>query len=188
MSIWKNILTSAGLGSLLYFGVLWLLSGSDAQFSALPDWAFRIILALVIFFALFRQRLLDRGRMGFLRGLQTAGLTGLLLALGMGLGVYLLQSQLDPGYGKRAEAKYAENRKAQMLAKRLETARRENRTELNEEDRRLVEQGLAKHLEQTAYFFTPAGGMYATWIYASFWVVGISLTGAFLFQTKGKPA
>ena len=187
----KNAGLAGLLGTLFYLLLLSILRGTEAEFSSAPDWGFRALLIFPVLWVLWRQRINFRrlGQpWGFVSGLKLAALSGLFLVLGLASAVYVHRAYLSPEYQLKAQEVYLQNRRNQMQVNRLQKIRtEENRSSLNENDLALIESGLAKHSEQTAYFFTPIGGFYATLLYAALWSLGISLTLAYLLQDSAGP-
>lgn len=185
----KNIKTyllyGATGGACYLFGRLFLFK-MDAEYTSLPDWLFRIVMVVFVTLVITHQKRKNNGLINVKEGIIAGSFTTLFLAISLSAATWVHCQWVNPNYIEGYKTAYRDLHYPRMIGKYVKDHAKENATqaerdELAVEAKPIVEQGLAKNMEDNvAFLFTTMGQVIVTLLYAFFWGFAITFTVAML--------
>lgn len=195
----KNVLSwgqiakqAAYLGSLTglgYFVGITLMHWAGMGLGDWINWVYRIAVITAIVWTIMALRLRNPAGLSFLKAYSGGLMVSAVLGLWMMASAFIFYGQIAPDYLQEYETFYVRNREAQMYKTQLkninaELAEDQAPKELTAQDSLIVQNGLEKHMEGTAYFFSVSGQAVINLIYSLVWGLLVSLPVAYMSMSK----
>ncbi|WCL81934.1 DUF4199 domain-containing protein [Saprospira sp. CCB-QB6] len=195
----KNVLSwgqiakqAAYLGSLTglgYFVGITLMHWAGMGLGDWINWVYRIAVITAIVWTIMALRLRNPAGLSFLKAYSGGLMVSAVLGLWMMASAFIFYGQIAPDYLQEYETFYVRNREAQMYKTQLkninaELAEDQAAKELTAQDSLIVQNGLEKHMEGTAYFFSVSGQAVINLIYSLVWGLLVSLPVAYMSMSK----
>ncbi|EJF54324.1 hypothetical protein SapgrDRAFT_2668 [Saprospira grandis DSM 2844] len=190
---WGQIAKQAAyLGSLTglgYFVGITLMYWAGMGLGDWINWVYRIAVITAIIWTIMALRLRYPSGLSFLKAYSAGLMASSVLGLWMLISAFLFYGQIAPNYLQEYEAFYQRNREVQMYQtqyKNINAELEEEQTSraLTTQDSLIVQKGLEKHMEGTAYFFTVSGQAVINLIYSLVWGLLVSLPIAYMSMSK----
>jgi len=195
----KNVLSwgqiakqAAYLGSLTglgYFVGIIVMHWAGMGLGDWINWVYRIAVITAIIWTVMALRLRNPAKLSFLKAYSGGLMVSAVLGLWMMVSAFIFYGQVAPNYLQEYEVFYERNREAQMYKTQhkninAELAENQAAKALTAQDSLIVQKGLEKHMEGTAYFFSVSGQAVINLVYSLVWGLLVSLPVAYMSMSK----
>jgi hypothetical protein len=185
-----NNLLYAALGGAVYVVGRFGIHQFEADYSAMPDWLFRIVIIATVSYAIIAIKRKNRGLLHIKEGTIAGIFTTFFLSLFLVVGTWFYCDLVNPNYTEGYKQEYREMHYNRMMRKYISETWKKDTVTQGAID--TINRGLDLNIsKQTGTLFTTKGQMIISFLYTLFWGLTTAITVAMLSRqiaTDPSPA